>query len=93
MITNTAFILLSLYSQMIFIINKQHHNIVFLPKHKGNALYIKKKTYTLGRLAMIILCHCVVRLQFLITVCYLNILMQRKLILNDMVYTHIYLAP
>ena len=37
MITNTAFILLPLYSQMIFIINKQHHNIVFLPKHKGNA--------------------------------------------------------
>ena len=45
MITNTAFILLSLYSQMIFIINKQHHNIVFLPKHKGNALYIKKHIY------------------------------------------------
>ena len=51
MVSNTVYILQSLYSQIIFIINKQHHYIVFLPENKfGNAIYIKN-IYTLSSLA------------------------------------------
>ena len=56
----------SLYSQKIFIsINKQHHELVFLPKNKDNALYIKtcKSSWAAWRYVP---CHRVVRLQFLI---------------------------
>ena len=86
MVTNTAYLLRSLYSQKIFIINKQHHYLIFLPKKKRQCtLHQKHIAGPPGRAD--VLCHCVVRLQFLITVCYLNILVQKKFILHDMVYT------